>query len=368
MPPVETTAKELNIVQVLKNLGVAVVEKNSDEVIHTGNTGKGKELVPLNVLSAQIAELFPTYSRLLPLLPSNHGSGLAVTQKVPVLGAAPLFDGDTQWEDQAGVVGPDAPNKTITTGEVTITQATYRASMAVSDQELAHAITGALELQNRIVEKLAEGAARTIDAVILNGDTTATSSGNVNKDDGTPASTAYYLNNDNGIRKLGLSDADHYVNVGTLEFADLLSMRGQMGGLASRASDLLWVTNVQTENSLLGLAEFKNAYQSGVASTAVTGNLVKPLGIDYLCHEDFGLTEADGKISGTAANNTKGGIALIHKPSIQYGYGMPLKIEVVRVAGRGVLIVATFEFGFTIADMKAGVTDPSVVLGYNITL
>ena len=44
-----------------------------------------------------------------------------------------------------------------------------------------------------IQRKLASSAARTQEALILNGDTTAGATGNVNSDDGAPASTSYYL-------------------------------------------------------------------------------------------------------------------------------------------------------------------------------
>jgi hypothetical protein len=67
------------------------------------------------------------------------------------------------------------------------------------------------------------------------------------------------------------------------------------------------------------------------------------------------FTDADGKISTTAADNTKGSFAVIWKPAVQYGYGQPMEIEITKVAGRGYVLTATAEFGFTIVNNETNV-------------
>ena len=37
------------------------------------------------------------YSRLLPLLPGNHGNNMAISEIVPIVGEASLFDGNSEW-------------------------------------------------------------------------------------------------------------------------------------------------------------------------------------------------------------------------------------------------------------------------------
>jgi len=116
------------------------------------------------------------------------------------------------------------------------------------------------------------------------------------------------------------------------------------------------------------LTDFSYANYRGQAST-LTGAAVNNIdGADVLISQCVPLTEADGKVSATAGNNTLGQLILIWKPSVQYGWGQPLEIDVVKVPGKGVQILATLEFGFTIVQKKAGATDSSVAVGYNATV
>jgi hypothetical protein len=57
----------------------------ANEVMHTTNTGFGKELIPVNVMLDPMLDLVPEYSKLLPLLPGNHGNNMPISAKVPVL-------------------------------------------------------------------------------------------------------------------------------------------------------------------------------------------------------------------------------------------------------------------------------------------
>ena len=44
-----------------------------------------------------LLDMLGSYSRLLPLLPGNHGNNMAVSEKVPVIGEASLFQGNSEW-------------------------------------------------------------------------------------------------------------------------------------------------------------------------------------------------------------------------------------------------------------------------------
>jgi hypothetical protein len=132
--------------------------------------------------------------------------------------------------------------------------------------------------------------------------------------------------------------------------------------------DCLWLFNRATYNKGLALDALLDASKRGAAST-LSGNAIANLfGADVHISKHMGKTEADGKISTTATNNTLGQLGLIYKPAIQYGFGQPLEIDVVKVPGKGVSLIATFEFGFDILQKDAGYTDSSVAIGYNVTL
>lgn len=72
-------------------------ETKANEVMNTGATGFGTELIPTNVMLDPMLDLVPNYSKLLPLLPGNHGNNMPISAKVPVIGEAELFKGNTEW-------------------------------------------------------------------------------------------------------------------------------------------------------------------------------------------------------------------------------------------------------------------------------
>lgn len=337
---------------------------NANEVMHTGNTGYGEELVPTNVLSEEILELIPNYASFLGQLPGFHGTNMPVSQKVAVKGEVGFFHPNT--EPTTGALGPvgEATHR-LATGEVTISQGQFIAKVAVSKRELNYAID---DLQSTVSERLARSAARTIEALILNADDETGATGNVNLDDAAPASTSYYLEQDDGLRKLALATAALNINAGVLDMGDFLNGLNAVGDLAADPSQLLWLFNRATYNKAMGLSDFADASKRGERSTIAANAITNIYGSDVFIARDMPKTEDDGKVSTTASNNTKGQIGLLYKPSVQYGYGQPIEIDIQKVPGKGIDIVATFEFGFSIAQKLAGQTDSSVAVLRNITL
>jgi hypothetical protein len=79
------------------------------------------------------------------------------------------------------------------------------------------------------------------------------------------------------------------------------------------------------------------------------------------------MAEADGKVSATAANNTKWSFGVVYKPAVQYWFGQPLEIDAFKVPGKWVDLVATMEFGFAIANSVAGL-GATVAAWINVTV
>ena len=80
------------------------------------------------------------------------------------------------------------------------------------------------------------------------------------------------------------------------------------------------------------------------------------------------MTEADGKISATPGNNTKGGLVLTHRDAIQYGFNGEYQLEVFRVPGFGWQVLGYYYAAVSTANQLAGETDAMVCLGYNATV
>ena len=60
-------------------------EAKANEVMNTGATNFGKEIIPTDVMLDPMLDLVPEYSKLLPLLPGNHGNDMPISAKVPVI-------------------------------------------------------------------------------------------------------------------------------------------------------------------------------------------------------------------------------------------------------------------------------------------
>lgn len=333
-------------------------EKKANEVMNTTATNFGTELIPTNVLSDPMLDLVGNYSMLLPLLPWNHGNNMAISEMVPIVWEADLFQGNTEWTTWAGSLTP--ANHWPATDKVTIVQGQYITTVDVSKRELNYATD---RLEAIIRERVNRAAARTIDAVIINGDTAT--SGNVN---GAYDADAYFAQADNGIRKLGI--ANTAVSVGTLKADSFLALKAELwDGYQSDLNNLLFIAPSSVYNKAMLLDEVITIDKFWPNATISTGVLAKVFNIDMLVARDFpSLTDSTWKVDWTTPwNNTKGSFACVYKPAIQYGFGQPLEIEVWRVLGKGIKIVATFEFGFAIANGKAWL-GKTVALWVNVSL
>jgi HK97 family phage major capsid protein len=360
-------AKEISMEDVEKELKeFQEAEGKADEVMHTGNVGAGAELIEAERLSKQILDMVPNYSSLLPLLPGDHGMDLNITEKLPIVGELPLFRGNSEWKDAPAPMADGTKGDRLATDSVTIVQGMFYLEVPISKRELNYAITDLFKL---VTEKIQKSAGRTIDAVILNGDTDLT--GNVNRDGfdfGTltpeQREAYYYLQIANGIRKLGIANG---TAIGALDEDDLLDLTENIGEYANADEDLLYITSNNVRNKIRKFDSYKDASKSGSGSS-VHGKKVEQIwGIDLVTARDNpSLSASNGKVHDTTGN-IAGQIQLVWKPAVQYGFGQSMDFETRVVPGKGIILVTTFEFGFAIVNAKAGQPN-TVTTGYNITL
>lgn len=334
------------------------VETKANEVVHTNNAGLGKELIPTNVMTDALLDLVPQYSKLLPLLPGNHGTNMPISARVPIIWEAGLFSGNSEWTGGDGFAFVPSKNGPAT-WEVVIVQGQFILDIAISKRELNYA---PVQLESIIRERLNRSAARTIDASVINGDTA--SSGNVN---GAYNAKAYYAQIDNGIRKVGIENT--VVNVGAMtakSYLDVVAVLDE--GYQADLANLLIIEPNNIYMKSLAFDEVITVDKFGSQATINSGVLAKVWNIDKIVARDFpALTADSGLVSETGGQNKKGSFAVIYKPAIQYGFGQPLEIDVFKVPGKGVQLVATMEFGFAIADQISGL-GKTVGLGANVTL
>lgn len=336
------------------------IDTKANEVMHPTNTGFGKELIPTDVYTDPMLDSVPEYSKLLPMLPWNQGNNMPISAKVPVIGEADMFYGNTTWTTGSPI--PDnAVDNGPATSDITITQGQFILTVALSKRELNYSPE---QIESIVRERINRSAARTIDAVILNADTAT--SGNVNTS-GTPASTLYYMQQDAGIREIAISDANTH-DVWALTEADFLSLLSKLdAGYQSDLTNLLYVMPSNVYNQAMLLDAVLTIDKFWPKATFSSWVLAKAFGIDILVARDRpALALATGKVHATTGNDF-GSFGLIYKPAIQYGFGQPLEIDVWRVPGKWVQLIATFEFGFAIAYKKAGLGNTCAV-AINVTM
>lgn len=349
-------AKELQGIEVKDEV---VEDAKANEVMHTTNTGFGAELIPTNVKLDPALDMLPKYSSLINLLPWNHGNNMPISAKVPVIGEADLFSGNSEWTTGAYSITP--AKEWPATGEVTITQGQFIFTIALSYREVEYSVA---DIEAIVKERINRSAWRTIDALIINADDTASGSGNVN---GTYSGSPYFTQQDNGIRMIGIANTG--VSVGTFTSASLLAVKNVIDAwYQADLNNLLYIMPANVYNKALALSEVITMDKFGPNATIVQGVLAKAFGIDILVARDFpALTNTSGLVDATSTNNTKGSFACIYKPAVQYGFGSPLKLYLKECPGKGYEIIATMDFGFAIINNVAG-TGLTVGLGINMTL
>lgn len=345
----EVVAKEEEVVE----------EQKANEVMNTGASNFWTELIPTNVLADPLLDMLWNYSRLLPMLPWNHWNNMAVSEKVPVIWEASLFQWNSEWTTGAWTLTP--ANNWPMTDSVVITQWQFITTVDVSDRELTYATD---RLEAIIRERINRSAGETIDAFIINADDTASGSWNINW---TYSGSPYFTQWTNGIRKVGIANTG--VSVWTITAWQYLAVKNVLDErYQGELNNLLFIEPANVYNKSLALSEVITIDKFWPNATISAGVLAKIWNIDILVSKHFpALTNTSGLVDATAWNNTKGSFACIYKPAVQYWFWKPLQIEVGRVLWKGIKIVATMEFWFAIVNSKAGLWK-TVGLGINATV
>ena len=345
-----------------KATAMGMLETKANEIMHTGNTGYGAELVPGNVLMTDFLDMAPAASPLLSLfLAGYHGKNLDLKADLSVIGELPLHV--LAPEQTTGAFAFAQGLGKNPTAKVTIQQKERWFTVDTSEAEAQFAIVDVVALIKR---KLAVSAANTIVSDIINGDTVTAATTNINLIDGTPGGTESYLGAD-GLRKTAIAaGASQSFDAGTFDFSDYLTLLKALGVNASNRQDVAFIHSVGAEIAALGVTEFKQAYLNGINSSAMTGRIPSILGANL--YIDRWLTEANaaGKISATPANNVKGQILAVNKYAVQHGSSGDYNLEIYRVPGKGYQIIGWYFYGHAIADKLAG-TAPTVSHLYNIS-
>lgn len=220
------------------------------------------------------------------------------------------------------------------------------------------------------------------DSLVINGDTTATATGNINSDDAAPAATKHYLAFD-GIRHAGLVDATGN-STGTLigsslAMEDLLAAKGRLvdytylhdWGHPVSSDDLVYIADPATADKIAALDAVKQARLYNGGRDLLSGQVSDILGHPVISSIAMPKTEADGKPSAvTPANNVKGQIAVFNRNGFVAGWRRHVKMATEYLPATDQMrIVYTLRMGFgrfTPTGAASGIKYAGVI--YNIGL
>jgi len=298
----------------------------ADELSYSTQTGFGDEWAP-DLWSRQIWNKARQDNTILPLfqaieMPSNPF-------ELPIEGTDPTVHFVPETADEAHLSlgsGNPIPDSKIGSGKVTLNAKKLALRVGFSSELVEDAIVPVLNIYR---EQAIRAIADAIDHVLLNGDATAASTGNINSDHTRPPATAKYLAMD-GLRHLPLVDATgNAVNMGNKAptLAKMRDSRFAMAGrYAARPSDLAWVVDSGTYASLLNISEFLTMDKAGPLATAQTGQIGFVDGIPVYVSAEMPLTEADGKLGD--GTNDRGQAVCVYRPGWYVGYRRKIAVSV----------------------------------------
>lgn len=330
------------------------------DAMHTGNTWYGAEMTQSAIYSDEMYSLIVQDKKsILPMLPGNHGEILAPSKLISIKWRTQKFNKGSEFTGWA-FYGSLNENNAMQTARLTLPIVPFSTMIALSKEEIQYSTDK--QLLNTVQNAIVRASNETITAVILNGDTetnTATPWNVNHKDAWVPVAldtTKYYLNVNNGLRKLAIANTITGWNVAH-DSSIYKGMFETLWDYAAEPSDCLWILSSKTALSARYVPGYRTQQDFWANATVSTPSM--PNTIEWI--ETMQTRELDKLVwvdgftyqgSTASASNLYGQLLLVYKPAIQYAFGMPMQI-VTHETSTAFLLDVTFRFGFIIANQTA---------------
>lgn len=328
---------------------------NAVKLLTSTGSGIGDEYVPNN-MAAELWTDFFAASQIVNDLPGQPMPSDPFDM--------PLGLGDVTWRKggQGAAVAAQNPAtaKSILTSTEQIAEVDWTYNL---DEDAIIAIMPALR------QRLGISGGEQMDAFVLNADGTATATGNINSDDGTPAADSYYLSEgQDGIRHLYLVDntaQSDSAGGDALADADMVKMLNHLDKYGLDLGNVRIVPGIAAYFSMVGLTNVATVDKYGPQATIVKGELARYRGVPVLPSASQPKGEADGKLSVTAASNTLGTISAYNRNAWRVGFRRGLLVEVDRnIQTRQLIMVVSFRIAVAAHGTRSSATHTAGV--YNI--
>lgn len=259
------------------------------------------------------------------------------TGYIPVFGALPvpqLFPESTA-DDSA-----DYPTQDSNIARVTVTAAKFGLHQKWSGELEEESIIAWVPSLRKIQE---QAVATYTDDVIMNGDNTIAATGNINSDDAQLAATDYRLAFD-GIRHAALVDnTANVTNAGAaMTYSQLIGLRALCldrtrkiaWGHPANPEDFIYAVSPEAGDAIADLDELVTVDKYGPNASVLTGEIARIGRNPVLVSMAVPQTEADGKASTTAGNNTLRQVVAFNRNALSIGYLRRMAVEAYRVPQR----------------------------------
>ncbi len=337
----------------------------SAEVMATGDSGNGAEWVA-TLYSPEIWRSIRQDGGIVSRIPSKTMPDGYNNEYIPLEDADPTWYtvGETTAKDAVGNPTVSVPDSKMSTGQKQVTLTKKGARTMYSGELVEDSI---IPFAAQLREQLALSGQELMEAWVINADSEAGASANVNDIAGTPAATDWFLGG-NGFRKLALvtNTANSRSAGGALSIEDYLETLKLMGAAGIAASDLskvAFIVDPYTHFANMTLPEVKTRDVFS-AATIEAGFLKNAYSVPVLPSWQFqkGATGAyalkantAGKVDlDTNTNNTTGAILCVRFDQWTMRYKRRMTMEVTRFASADSWeIVALARFGMAYRDSEA---------------
>jgi hypothetical protein len=254
----------------------------------------------------------------------------------------------------------------LTTGEVEKNAAQHLLATAQTFTFDEDSLIGLAQFLNT---DLSDTLAEALESALINGDTTATASSNINLIDGTPAGgleKPLYLAWD-GLRHNPLVDYTARASDNAAAALDMTDYENTVAlfpnAIRADRKRMLFVLDYDTESATRLLPELLTQDVAGNRATIFAGDIGPLFKVDTYTSGFLALSNGSGMISATAGNNTQGQILCVYAPYWQYGRKRAITIE----TDRDILAQATV-FVASVRHILAARGDGAATITYDVTV
>lgn len=332
--------------------------RNILKAMDTATATEGLEFVP-EELSSQLLEKIRLERRVEALFQSISMPTNPYIFPVEGADATAYLVAESTADDATTTPVASTPGTT----NVTLTAKKLKAKVFFSEEIQQDSI---IDIANYVQGKIARAIVDATEDAIINGDTAGTQDTGFA---GTDAKLAW-----NGLRKLALANAETKKDMSTFDITTFRALIAQMGEYGVNPSDVALVVGVKLRAKLLSMADasgnliLTTVDKFGPNATITNGVIGSIDGMDVIVSKYMKETQSATGVSDGATTSTKGSIIAFHKPSFLIGMRQGLTIKSFEYITTGQTVVVSGVRKAFAPIFTVGATNPTVVVGYNITL